>query len=205
MGTQTPYPNGQVLISNALTVSAINILIQNLTCGMIGINPPDPSLVRVDWPTEGQPFEDVSTDICYISCIPQDVDYSKIRDKQITQTGSGDAAVLTENWGYTRGWRIAWHLYGPNAADRARMIWSAMFMDYFTDQLSLSNLFPVSDFREPQRTPENSNAQWWESVFFDVTMYEAITETINDGIATSVEITVEGNSGQLAQFTVDNQ
>lgn len=199
MGTSTVYPNGQVLVSNALTPSEINELIQSLTCGMIGINPPDPSQVRVDWQTQGQPFQNNQTDVCYILCVPFDVEYSRIRDVLLTQTGE----TLTENWGYTRGWRIAWTLYGPNSTDRARMIWSAMFMEYFTDQLSLSNLYPVSDFKEPTRTPENFNAQWWERADFEVVMYEAITETINDGIVTNVEINIEGQSGQLAQFTVE--
>jgi hypothetical protein len=205
MGTSTPYPNGQVLISDALTVSQINDIIQTLTCGMIGINPPDPSQVRVDWQTQGQPYKNVGTDVCFIACTLKPNPYTQVRDVQLTQTGSGDDVVLSENWGYTRVWRIAWVFNGPNATDRARQVWSAMFMEYFTDQLSQYSLFPVPDMQEPLRVPFESNAQWWEEAHFEVEMYEAVTETINDGIATSVEISVEGNSGLLAEVTATSQ
>ena len=53
MPTSTSYPNGQVLVSTALTVDQINKIIQPLTCGMIGVNPADFSVVRVDWQSEG--------------------------------------------------------------------------------------------------------------------------------------------------------
>lgn len=202
MGTVTQYPNGQTLVSNALTISAINDLIQSITCGMLGIDPVDPEQVRCDWQIQGQPFQDPTEDICYILCTPRDGPYSKIRDMQMTQSGSGANLTLTENWGYTRIWRIRWTFYGPNGVDRARMVWSAMFMEYFTDRLSLSNLFPVSEFEEPVRVPEEFNAQWWDRSDFEVEIYEAITETINDGVVTNVQIDVENDSGQVAQFTV---
>lgn len=63
-------------------------------------------------------------------------------------------------------------------------------MDYFNDQLNLNNLFPVSDPAEPTRTPENFNAQWWERADFSIEMYENVTETVEDGKVTSVEIKV---------------
>ena len=202
MGTSTTYPNGQTLVSDALTKDQINALIQTLTCGMLGINPPDPFQVRVDWPIEGQPAQNNQTDVCYIRCTTKDNPYSRIRDRVLTQAGTGKSAVLTENWFYTRVWQIAWTFYGPNSTDRARMVWDAMFMDYFADELAAENLFPVPDMPEPIRVPENFNAQWWERADFEVEMYEGISETINDGIATSVQVTVEGDQGQLAQFTV---
>lgn len=184
--TTTTYPNGQQLISSALTIPQVNVLLQNLTCGMLGINPPSPSLVRVDWQSEGQPDVALpSQDSCYLSCTPENVDYHLVRDR--TFTGSGP---VTENWNYTRGWRFLWDLYGPNSLDRARQIYSALFMDYFTNQFELSNLYPVLDPPEPVRLPINHNAQWYEHTHFYCTFYEAITETIQDAVVTSVEVLV---------------
>lgn len=195
--TTTTYPNGQQLVSSALTVAAINAILLPLTCGMIGINPPDFSLVRINWQVQGQPFEDEPDNVCYLSCVPTDVQYSKIRDRSTSQSDPG----VTETWTYTKGWRISWIFYGPNAEDRARMVKSAMFIDYFTDRLNLANLFPVSDFPEVTRIPEKINAQWWERADFHVDMYEGVTETILYGPVTSIEVKLADNSGPLADFT----
>ncbi len=198
--TTTNYPNGQQLVSSAITQSEINILLQALTCGMLGIVPVDDSQVRVDWQPEGQP--DVATpadDMCYISCVPENVDYHLVRDRTFSGVGP-----VTENWGYTRGWRISWDLYGPNCLDRARQVNSALFMDYFNDQLSLSNLYPVLDPPEPVRLPILHNAQWYDHAHFYCVFYEYVTETIQDGAVVSVEHKVYDGSPNdpIADFTV---
>ena len=48
MPTTTTYPNGQQLVSSALTVPQMNALIAELTCAALGINPPDYDLVRTN-------------------------------------------------------------------------------------------------------------------------------------------------------------
>jgi hypothetical protein len=211
MTTTTTYPNGQQLVSSALTQQQISAIIQQLTYGMIGLAVPPPNSfqpVQVDWQTQGQPFmaapspalstSKSGVDECYISCVTQDDDYTKIRNR----TYSGSGPVL-ETWVYSRSWRIAWVLYGPNATDRARMIWSAMFIDYFNDQLSLSNLYPVTEFQEPTRIPELINAQWYDRADFSINCMEQVTETISDGAVTSVEVKVYADDlGQVADFTV---
>ena len=190
MTTLTQYPNGQVLQSSALTPAQISVIMQNLTCGMLGINPPDFSQVRISWQPEGQPYENRNQDVCYVACTPYDTDYSRVRDYALGQTGTCDDAVLTEYWQYTKGWRVAWCLYGPNAEDRARMIRSALFMSYFNDQLNLVNLFPLPDPPEVTRVPENINGQWFERADYFCNFYENVNESIIDGIATSVEVKV---------------
>jgi hypothetical protein len=84
------------------------------------------------------------------------------------------------------------------------MIRSALFMDYFNDQLNLSNLYPVPDSPEVTRMPEEWNAQWIERSDYHIVMYEQVTETITDGIATSVEVKVFDGSPNdpVADFTV---
>jgi hypothetical protein len=78
-------------------------------------------------------------------------------------------------------------------------------MDFFASLLNLQNLYPVSDPPEPTRAPENFNAQWWDRTDFHVDMYEQITETIQPGVVTSVEISVQHQSGQVADITVQQE
>ena len=209
MTITTNYPNGQVLTSTALTQQQMNVLLQSLTCGMLGLplpataKPAGYAAVRTEWPMDGQPF--VATpliDGCFLACTTEETPYNKVRNRTFSGTGP-----VIENWTYTRGWRVAWTLYGPNCVDRARQIWSAVtFMDYFADALSLSNLFVVTDPVEPTYTPENFNAAWWPRSDFAVSMYENVTETISDGKATSVENKLYdadvSTTGPAADFTV---
>lgn len=205
--TATLYPNGQQLLSSALTPKAINAFLLLTTCGMLGINPPDYQQVRDEWPTQGQPFADVNTDICYVACTPWDTDYRLVRNRTYitvpAQLG-GIPERVQEAWTYTRGWRVAWTLYGPNATDRARMLHSALFLDLFNDQFNSQNLFPVPDMPEPIRIPELVNAQWFERADFYCNMYENVTETILDNVVTSVEVKLYDGSPDdpVADFTV---
>lgn len=190
--TAVIYPNGQTLTSTALTPAAINKFMLAFTCGMLGINPPDYKQVRDSWPSQGQPFQNLPVDVCYVACVPESVDYRLVRNKTfstIPATNETPEQVL-ETWTYTRGWRITWSLYGPNSTDRARALHSALFLDYFNDQLNLVNLFPLPDPPEPVRVPEEINAQWFERAEFHCIMYEDVTETIADNVATSVEVKV---------------
>ena len=207
--TTTTYPNGQVLTSTALTQQQMNVLLQALTCGMLGLplpttaKPTGYTVVRIDWPVEGQPFvPNPQTDGCFLACVTEETPYNKVRNRTYSATGP-----VIETWTYTRGWRISWTLYGPNCVDRARQIWSAAtFMDYFADALSLSNLFVVTDPVEPTYTPENFNAAWWPRSDFAVSMYENVTETISDGLVTSVEVKIYdadvSTTDVAADFTV---
>lgn len=198
----TSYPNGQVLSSTALTLDQINLLIQTLTCGMIGINPPDPVAVRIDWPVEGQPDVPApSVDVCYIACTLQDVEYSRVRDHTLSGDNPGDPVL--ETWVYTRGWRVSWQLAGPNAFDRARQIHSALFQDYFNDALNVSKLYPVPDMPEPVRIPVEHNAQWYPSSQFYCVFYEEITETIQTPSVTSVELKLYAGLPDITDPIVD--
>lgn len=200
----TVYPNGQVLVSTAFTPAQLNVLMQSLTCGMLGINPVDPSLVRIDWQTEGQPFENVNYDVCYLACNPVDVEYSRIREMQLATPASGPGVV--ESWLYTKGWRFRWVLYGPSAEDRARQIKSAFFMDYFNEQLNLNQIFPLNNPPEVTRVPEKINGQWFERADFYIDVYEQVNESITDGVVTNVEVIVEESThGQVADITVTTE
>lgn len=208
MSTVTTYPNGQVLTSSALTPPQISIALQSLTYGMIGLATPPPSSfqpVQVSWQTQGQPFSpQVNQDVCYLACVPVDAEYSRVRDEVNSGTGV-NLYPVTQTWTYTKSWRISWILYGPSSEDRARMIRSAMFMDYFNDLLAQSNLYLISDPPEVVRVPENDNAQWWERSDFHIDCYEQVTETLVTpvgGYVKSVEIIVEDSEQVRDDFTV---
>ena len=199
MTTSTTYPNGQVLVSSALTIPQANVLLQILTCGMIGVNPPDFSKVRIDWPTQGQPFANVAADICYLACLPEEGEYNKVRD---LQTDDGPTGKVTETWTFTKIWRMSWTFYGPQSTANASAVRDALFQDYFNDQLSISNLFPVSNPSEVTRVPEQFNAQWWERADYHITMYESVTQTIQSNVVLSVENKINTADGLVADFTV---
>ena len=204
--TATLYPNGQQLLSSALTPKTISALILQLTCGMLSINPPDYMQVRDWWQTQGQPFGDVNLDVCYAACTPWETDYNKVRNRTYITIPAqpGIPAQVQEAWTYTKGWQVSWTLYGPNAADRARSIKSALFLDWANDTLNNANLFPLPDTPEVTRVPELVNAQWFERADFHCYMYENVTETILDGTVTSVEVKLydAAPTDPVADFTI---
>ena len=201
MPTTTTYPNGQQLISSALTIAQAAALLQSLTCGMIGVTLPSIDArnfarVRVDWPTEGQPVADTpQDDVCFIQCVPNDAEYSRVRDRSLSGSKPGP---LTYTWRYTRGWKFSWCAYGTNAEDNLRAVKSALFMDYFTDTLAASNLYPLPDPPEVTYLPEQLNAEWWARADFHVDLYEQVTETTTVGAVISVPIEID-----MKEVTVD--
>lgn len=199
MGQSTTYPDGSVLTSSALTIAQINAIMQPLTLGMLGLAASSTSsAVRIQWPTQGAPFQDVADDVCYLACVPMDDPYDRIRDRANLPASDPN---LEEQWNYTRAWSIKWCFYGPNSTDRARALRSALYQDYFTNKLSLSQLFPVSDFSECVRVPELLDGQWFERVDFAAEFYEFVTETILRQTVISVETIINDADGVVADFT----
>lgn len=217
------YPDGTELSSSALTLAQINQILWIDTMGMLGYvtpgQPPDNTFpkVRIQWPTTGAPFQQITDDVCYIACLLLDEPYDKIRDRSTLPPqgwgqggwgntpwgGTAENTAYTEQWSYTRVWEIRWCMYGPNSLDLSRSLRSALFQDYFLLQLANNNLFPVSEFPEVIRAPELINAQWWERTDFKCQMYEFVTETIIKPSVASVEVIVQNNTGEIADITVE--
>ena len=184
--TTTTFPNGQVFISSALTVLQMNTIMQALATQMLGIAPGASnfdSMVRLDWPTGGQPSYQITDDLCFLRNIVVDDQYNRIRDK--TETVN-DGITLLETWNYTRVWMTSFTVVGPNSSDNARLIKSAFFLDFPLDSLAQSNLYLLADIADPIRAPELFAGQWWERCDLEVKFNEAVTETIyTPAIATS--------------------
>lgn len=216
MGASVTYPDGTTLTSSALTIQQISAVLQPAISGMLGISDPENTpAVRIEYGPQGQPFSDITEDVCYFRCMPTEDPYTKIRERfnwgpngwgnaqfgvqPYGGTLSGDPA-LSEQWNYTNAWKIRMTFYGPNSYDRARTVRSGLYQDYFTNLLSLSNLFPVSDFPEPVRVPDLLDGQWFERVDLEFEAYEFVTETIARQTVTSVEVELETSNGVFADI-----
>lgn len=197
------FPNGQAFTSTALTFLQMNVLMQALTTQMLGVNTANPrfnDFVRLDWPTGGQPGWKITEDVCFLRNVVVDDPYNRIRDKVSTVN---DGITNTETWTYTRTWRTSFTVVGPNSLDNARLIKSALFLEFSLDSLALSNLFIVPDIADPIRSPELLNGQWWERAELEVRFYEGITEKILTPSIASVDIVLLTESGQFEQFDIE--
>lgn len=205
MGQSVTYANGTTLVSSALTAQQIDAVLQPITLDMLGLPVTRESrLVRVGWPIQGQPFvETPKENITFLRCTPKDDPYDKIRDIFNSPLSDPESPDLQETWTYTRVWNVHWTFYGDNSVDSARIVRSALYQWYFTDKLQLSQLFPMSEFPQPTRMPENINGQWYDRSDLEVEMYEFITETINRQTILSVEVILENSNGVIADFTVE--
>lgn len=204
MSTTVNYPDGTSLTTNAATVTQMNELFQNMTCAMLGINPPDYGRVRVDWPTQGQPFVPrPNQDVMFIACVLEPDFYSKVRDLQVTDNLIAPDTIVSQIWDIQVGWKVMWCAYGPNSLLNTRLVWSGLFQDYFNSQLEQNRLAPITDYNEPTRIPEERNGQWWERADFNADFYEHVTETVTVGRAISVEVKVyENTHGLVADTTI---
>lgn len=182
-----------------LTPNTIQITLQAVTLVALGLSPTAFNLVKVDWPTQGQPFSGVGNDVTYLRAVEEDNPYNKVRDVETVPNNSTTVTLVTT---YTRVWRVSWTIYGPNSFDNARILRSAMFQQAAHDALALKQLYMVTEVQAPQRVPEYFSGQWWERVDFSVLMNEAVTETLVTGSVASVEVVVEDSTGVLDDFTV---
>lgn len=201
--TTTNFPNGQALISSALTAQAMSTLFQTIALQMLGIDSTTDthaySKVRINWPTTGQPGGLITDDICYIEAKEVDDDYGMIRDAQFP---ANDDTTTNVTFTYTRVWEIRFVLYGPNSYDNARVIRSAVLLDFSHDFLAESNVYLVPDTPSPRRVPYEFNSQWWERTDLRLKFNEGVTETTVVTSGASVEIKLYNESGQVADFTV---
>lgn len=199
--TVTTWPDGSMLSSTALSDGVASQVMQALTAQALGITGTmnQQSQVRVAWQTQGQPFEDVSTDICYIFMIERGGEYDRQRNELFgTQTATQIPLIQT----YTRIWECRWMFYGPNSFDHARLMRSAIFTDYFRWQLRPFSMYPVAPFDNPLRVPEVINGQWFNRSDMRGLIYEQVTETRTVNLVASVPVVVNDANGTLADIEV---
>jgi len=144
------------MADTVLTIAQIENIFQSLTSSLLGTT--DPSVVRINWIPDGAPSWSISQDICFISITPTDNTYTRQLQTDYTEL---DANNANSNLTYTMGIRVAWTLYGPNAADNVDVIRSGLFLDSTLSTLSANNIALVTDVPVAIRTPELFNGQWF--------------------------------------------
>ena len=198
------------LVSSAQTPRTMEALFQPLIAGILGfdqINDPNHaySAARIGWQTEGQPAWEVSDNVCVITAVLEDDPYSRVRDDQYAMIGS-PADALTSKMGFTQVWRMHFSFYGPLSADNARLVLSALSLDWTADVLQASKVYVVPEWHRPVYAPElypDPGGVWYERTHLEVLFNEQVSESLTPvGAASTVEVTVDTDTGQTRTFQV---
>lgn len=201
------FPNNQTLVSSALTPDGVAVIFQPLIAQIFDYDTTNNqqqaySAVRVGWPPAGQPSWGQSDDICFITVKPIDDPFSRTRDELIA---ANDQVSVVQQMGFTQIWNIHCTLYGPNCYDRARLILSAITLDWVLDSLKSSNLYLIPGPNRPVYAPELFQGAWWKRTDIDLTFNEQVTESIIVPTGASVQITIQTDHGISETFTAPRQ
>jgi hypothetical protein len=195
MSTVT-FANGQTLNSSALTQTQIENTFQVLTTSILGEGTDPNSAVRISWPTGGAPGWDITDDVIFLKATITNDRVNRSRDRGHSNPSDGS---LTETVTYIRVWKIDFLLYGPNSLDHARLIKSALYMDWTQTTLAASNMAVVLDVADPRRMPELFEGQWWERSDFSARFNELVTETTTVAAIASIEIDLYTEDTSVSQ------
>ena len=202
--SNTTFPNGLTLTSTALTPDQVNVIMQALVAEILGIDPiSNPTLafstVRVGWQKQGQPAFGINDDVCILRATSVDDPYSRVRDSIIQPDNS---TTLTSAMGFTQVWNLHATIYGPNCYDRARLILSAMTLDWVHDALISSRIYAIVGFQRPSYVPELFSGQWWKRADIDIKFNEQVNESITVASAAGVDVTIITDTGLTDEFTI---
>jgi hypothetical protein len=203
--SQVIFPNGNgTFISSALTPDSVATVLQNVTANILGYdytqNPQQAyNAVRVAWQQSGQPAWGITDDVCIVRAYSLDEPYSKVRDQLIA---SNDSVSVMDKMSFTQVWNVHFTLYGPNAYDHARLISSAMSLDWVAFLLAQSNLYPIVSWERPQYIPELFQGQWWKRADLDLRFNELVLESLAIPSALSAQITLITDTGLTETITV---
>ncbi len=157
------------------------------------------TMVRNSWQTQGAPAWGIADDIVSFQCTEEDNDYNKVRD---ALNVLNDGVSLIRQFEYTRVWRVALVVRGPNSLDNVRLIKSAIQLDFIHDILALLNLYLMPNLPNGIRVPELKDNQWWERVDIAFTFYEQVNESIVIPSVASVEISTSDKNGVQSDIVV---
>ena len=153
--------------------------------------------VRCGWQQEGQPAWKISEDVCIIRAVLDNADFARVRDELFfdNDEASPPTTDLTKQMGFTQVWTLHLTLYGPNCEDHARLILSAMTLDWVHDILAASSIYRIPASPRPTYLPENFQGQWWPRADVEIQFNEEVIETITVHSAASVDVTVVTDTG----------
>ena len=205
--TTSTFPNGDTLVSSALNPDALATLLQSLVAQILGFDPEDPdqqsaafSSVRVSWPEQGQPAWEIGEDVCFVRAATEDEPYSRVRDGL---WGVNDSETLTKHMAFTQVWSVYLTIYGPNCADHARLILSAVSdLDWVHDFLTGRNLHLLVAPNRPTYAPEHFQGQWWRRADLTLKLNELVNESTTVASAAGVDVTILTDSGLTTEITI---
>ena len=199
-------PSVGTMSSTGLTQQQVQVIWQNLVLQCLGVTPADPTdasaylLVRVNWPTPGQPAWTITDDIAFVQCVEYPDRYNTAHEVQPITTSS---PTYVETTIYTRVWQNSFTFYGPNSFDRARQVKACLYQDFVHDILESSNLYLDTVIGTPMRAPELFQNQWWEKTVFSCRMNEQVTDTLTKNTVQSVEVITSIKTGIISDVTVE--
>ncbi len=202
--SSTTFPNGQTLTSTALTPDTFAAMMQTFIAQILGIDPAqDPekaySTVRIGWQKEGQPAWGIEENLCFLTPTLVDDPYSRVRDRQWDPKNT---VSITETHSFTQVWKLHLTLYGPLSADRARLIISALSLDWLHDALAVQNVYALTHRPRPAYVPEMFRGQWWKRTDLDLEFNERVLESVAIPSAAGVDVTLLKDTGLSAEIHI---
>lgn len=173
-----------------MTIAELETTFGDITANLLNIT--TPGMIRVDWPTQGQPGFNVEDDVIFIKVVPVDDDYNRVRDMAWAPTDS-TGVTLAETYSYTRVIGVTWVCYGPNSNANAQVLRNKIFYEDATDLLDSYGLYLVTDIAEPQRAPEEFNNLWWERTDLALKFNYLEQDIANQKSIASVPLNINGN------------
>jgi hypothetical protein len=181
-----------IIMSNLATADAQETVIIS---DLVRLN----TMVRNSWQTQGAPAWGVTDDIVSFQCTEEDNEYNKVRD---ALNVANDDVSLLRTMEYTRVWRVALVVRGPNSLDNVRLIKSSIQLDFIHAILAEFNLYLMPSVGNGVRVPELQDGQWWERVDISFQFYEQVNETIVIPSVASVPITTSNQNGVQSDIVV---
>ena len=195
---EVAYQDGSVLLGNELSPDNVVQILQPIVCSLLGINPPNYYLVRVEWPETGQPAWKVNEDIAFLRCVDDNADYSQRRDQQkIVVNG-----VTMEEITYVTAWRAFFDFYGPNCYLRASNLITGMMLQIGRNALETAGLYINPQIPRPQYLKEPRNGKWWPRASFSVLFTYLVTNRVAVETALSGEVLVYDSEGLQSDIKV---
>jgi hypothetical protein len=199
--SNTTFSNGQILVSSANTPDTLAAMLQPILTQILGVNADPDSAVRLAWPQTGQPAWGISEDVCFVRFTAENDDYSRVRDSVFDPN---DVLSVRQSMSFTQVWNMHLVLYGPNCYDRARLILSAMDLDWVHDALADKNLYGIVNYPRPAYAPELRAGQWWKRADVTLQFNELVNESITTSTAAGVDVTILTDSGEAEEFVIGN-
>ncbi len=199
------FANGQQLASTSFTPNDFHLLAQSIVAQILGYDPTQPdtddadkaySKVRVGWQQEGQPAWKICQDVCILRAVLENEPFAKTRD-ELYEDPYEDPAEFSRHMGYTQVWRLYLVFYGPNSDAHARLVLSAMVLDWVRELFGAWHIYVVPDWEPPSHAPELFQGQWWDRTDVEIRFNELAEETTVVPEAEGVDVAVIKENGLL--------